>query len=115
LHEITKEAISQCHIYLKEKYDSSVVSLREIARFTRCVEFFQEYFTKKNNNENRPNSKENKKIRSIICSLYLYYYIKLTDPKVRTNFDVCLRPTSLELINKKNRRKRWKNIGANIQ
>ena len=53
LHEITKEAISQCHIYLRNVYDSSVVSLREIARFTKCVEFFLEYFTKKNKYENR--------------------------------------------------------------
>ena len=48
LHEITKEAISQCHIYLINVYDSSVVSLREISRFTKCVEFFKEYFTEKN-------------------------------------------------------------------
>ena len=101
LHEITKEAISQCHIYLRNAYDSSVVSLREISRFTKCVEFFKDYFTKKNKFENRSNDDKNNKIRSIICSLYLCYYIRLTNPIIRYNFDVSLRPILLQLINGK--------------
>ena len=101
LHEITTEAISKCHIYLRDAYDSSVVSLREIARFTKCVEFFCEYFTKKNKYKERTNNEKNNKIRSIICSLYLCYYIRLTNPLIRYNFDVSLRPVLLELINKK--------------
>ena len=39
LHEITGNAIFECHKYLKENFDPSVVSLREIARFSKCVEF----------------------------------------------------------------------------
>ena len=110
LHEITKEAISQCHIYLRKIYDSSVVSLREISRFTKCVEFFKEYFTKKNKYLKRSNDEKNNKIRSIICSLYLCYYIRLTNPTIRFNFDVSLRPILLELINNK----KIEETGANI-
>ena len=50
LHKLTTEAISKCHIFLRKIFkDPSIVSLREIARFTNCVEFFQDYFLKKNN------------------------------------------------------------------
>ena len=101
LHEITKEAISQCHIYLRNIYGSSVVSLREIARFTKCVEFFKKYFIKKNEYENRKNDDKNNKIRSIICSLYLCYYIRINNSATRNNFDVSLRPILFELINRK--------------
>ena len=48
LHELTTEAISKCHIYLREKFDPSVVSLREIARFNAFIQFFINYFSTKN-------------------------------------------------------------------
>ena len=41
--------ISESHKYLRNTYDPSVVSLREIARFAKCIEFFNDYFTKRNN------------------------------------------------------------------
>ena len=48
LHNLTTEAISKCHIFLRKTFeDPSIVSLREIVRFTKCVEFFQDYFLKK--------------------------------------------------------------------
>ena len=99
LHEITRDAISKCHIYLRETFDPSVVSLREIARFSKCIEFFMKYFTKKNNYLSRVNNDKNNKLRSIICSIYLCYYIRLTDDKKRANFEVTLRPLLLQLIN----------------
>jgi len=43
LHEATKDVIFNCHKYLKDKFDPSVVSLREISRFTKIVTFFQKY------------------------------------------------------------------------
>ena len=110
IHEITKEAISQCHIFLRSTYDSSVVSLREIARFTKCVEFFKDYFTKKNNYENNKNNVKNNKIRSIICSIYLCYYIRLMDSRIRAKFDVNIRPILFELINKKKQKEEGGNI-----
>ena len=48
LIKLTTEAISKCHIFLRKFFeDPSIVSLREIVRFTKCVEFFQDYFLKK--------------------------------------------------------------------
>ena len=101
LHEATTEAISLCHIYLRNNFDSSVVSLREITRFVKCVEFFKEYFTKKNNYTDKINNERNNKLRSIICSIYLCYYIRLIDEKKRTKFDVELRKTLFKLVNTK--------------
>jgi hypothetical protein len=47
IHEISTDIISKCHIYLKDHFDSSVVSLREIARFANFVEFFKKLFFNK--------------------------------------------------------------------
>ena len=99
LHEITKDIISHCHIYLRDTYDDSVVSLREIARFTKCIEFFQNYFRKKNKHLERLNNEKNNKLRSIICSVFLCYYIRLTDGKKRENFEIHLRGLLFKLIN----------------
>ena len=99
LHENTEEAISKCHIYLRNKFDPSVVSLREIARFTKCIEFFNEYFRIKNNYKKRDNNEKNNKLRSIICSIYLCYYVRLTNQEIRFNFESELRSTLLKLVN----------------
>jgi len=99
LHKMTTKAISKCHIYLRKTFDYSVVSLREIARFPKLVRFFQDYFEKKNKFENKNANKNNDKIRSIICSIYLCYYIRLTSDMIRRNFEVELRPIFFELIN----------------
>ena len=105
LHNITRDAISACHIYLREKFDASVVSLREIARFSKCIEFFNNYFDIKNKFKNKnskkhlENNKKNNKLRSIICSIYLCYYIRLTSQELRTEFEQKLRPILLKLIN----------------
>ena len=86
LHEMTTEAISKFHIYLRTVYDPSVVSLREISRFSKCIEFFQNYFTIKNNHLKRENNEKNNKLRSIICSIYLCYYIRLTNKISKKKF-----------------------------
>jgi energy-coupling factor transporter ATP-binding protein EcfA2 len=65
LHEITTDAISECHIYLRKIYDPSVVSLREIARFSKCIEFFKDYFKIKNESIGIENNEMNNKLRSI--------------------------------------------------
>jgi len=60
--------------------DPSIVSLREIARFKTCVELFEDYFLKKNNQSKHSIDKETEKvykIKSIICSIYLCYYLRL--------------------------------------
>ena len=98
LHEAITEVISECHKYLRKTFDPSVVSLREISRFSKCIEFFQKYFTIKNNFEQRSDNAKHNKIRSIICSTYICYYIRLTDEKKRSNFDNLLRNSLLKLI-----------------
>lgn len=54
LHEATKEVIFKYHKYLRDTFDPSVVSLREISRFSKIVRFFLNYFSHKRNcNEKR--------------------------------------------------------------
>ena len=108
LHEITRDAILESHKYLRKTYDPSVVSLREISRFSKCIEFFNKYFTIKNNYKGKKNeikkrndNPNNNKLRSIICSIYLCYYIRLTNQEVRFNFEATLRPILLKLVNSK--------------
>ena len=100
LHEITTNAILKCHKYLRSIFDDSIVSLREITRFVKCVDFFEKYFTRKNEYLKRYNNEKNNKLRSIICSIYLCYYIRLIDEK-RCYFENGLYLTLLELINNK--------------
>ena len=97
-HDITTEAISKCHKYLRKNFDDSVVSLREIVRFPKLVDFFKIYFREKNEYEGRNNNEKNNKIRSIICSIYLCYYIRLIDEFKRNNFEQDLRSTLLQLV-----------------
>ena len=99
LNKITAEAISKCHKFLRYYFDYSIVSLREIARFTKCMEFFQKYFTIKNEIEERDNNEKNNKIRSIICSVYICYYTQLKSPEIRFEFENALRPILIKLIN----------------
>ena len=68
LHDLTTEAISKCHIFLRKSFgdDPSIVSLREIARFTACVEFFEDYFLKKCDFQKKHIDKETKKLIALI-------------------------------------------------
>ena len=101
LHELTTEAISECHKFLRNYYnDPTISSLREIARFRECIEFFEDYFIKKNNeNEINDDKKILYKIKSIICSLYCCYYIKIISNEKRAEFDINLRNILIKLIN----------------
>ena len=114
LKEKTKNVISKCHEYLREAFDPSVVSLRELARFKKIFHFFIVYFKNKNEwqkEENRNKESENlnfkKKIgyqksdnlKSIIISIYLCYYIRLVDGDSRTDFDSYLKVPFKELVN----------------
>ena len=110
LHKLTGDAILECHKFLRETFDPSVVSLREISRFSKCVEFFQKYFNIKNEyeneinenkveNNNNENRKKLYKIKSIICSIYLCYYIRLIEEEKRSNFNYKLREILLSIVN----------------
>ena len=108
LYESTIELISQCHIYLRQTFNSSFASLRDISRFIKLVKFFDDYFTKKNNYESRINNARNNKLRSIICSINICYFMKLKNDKWKTNFEIILRPALFYLIN--NEKTEEKNI-----
>ena len=113
LHEMTRDAIFEFHKLLREIYDPSVVSLRDVSRFFKYVKIYQKYFAIKyeyfneqneNNHTNNENKKGNKeklqyKIKSIICSIYLCYYIKLTDEEKINNFNFQLRNILFKLVN----------------
>ena len=106
LHKLTTDAISKCHIFLRKIFkDPSIVSLREIARFRKCVEFFQDYFIYKSNkkvsskNSIDDETKKLYKIKSIICSIYLCYYIRLINEEIRGKFDSELQNTMLKIVN----------------
>ena len=69
------ESISICHNYIREIYDKSTVSLREIRRFGIFFEYFMKHF-----------NKENKKKRmkwSLNMTLYLCYYLRINDKEKR--------------------------------
>ena len=103
LLKLSTEAISKCHKFLRKYFeDPSIVSLREIVRFTKCVEFFQDYFLKKNKqskNKIDDDTKKYYKIKSIICSIYLCYYIRLINDEKRCRFDSELQNILLKIVN----------------
>ena len=103
LCDLTTKAISICHIFLRDSiyHDPSVVSLRDLSRFTKCVEFFQDYLLKKNNQIEFNLNDETKKlykIKSIICSIYICYYLRLAEEQ-RAEFEMRLQRILLEIVN----------------
>ena len=79
LENLRTEAINSiiiCHDFIKEKYEKSSVSLREIRRFGIFFEFFIKYF--------KDIESCYKKIHhSLNLTLYLCYYIRLDDKGYR--------------------------------
>ena len=104
LIEKTTNIISKCHRYIREKNDISAVSLREISRFQICCSFLKDiYYKNKNKYLGIKNSDEQlEKLKSIIISIYLCYYIRLTDERTRNNFDIEILKEFIELTNFKN-------------
>ena len=131
LKEDTRNVISKCHEYLREVFDPSVVSLREVVRFKKIYKFFMDYFKNKKKlnkkiiekNEIKEKDKKNKinesneipknnkkknktiKLKSIIISIYLNYYIRLVDGKTRSKFDGELKDFFKQLVNYEYRNK----------
>ena len=75
-NEIT-ESIEICHDFIREKYDKSSVSMREIRRFGIFFEYFLNYFK-------RFNYFTKKRMKSSLnITLYLCYYLRLNDKLYR--------------------------------
>ena len=87
------ESIEICHNYIREKYDKSSVSLREIRRFGIFFKYFILYFDNiiKKKESFKYNTLLMEKNPSIIqklksslnITLYLCYYLRLNDKKYR--------------------------------
>ena len=70
------ESINICHNFIREKYDQSSVSLREISRFSIFFEYFIKYFKKFDSSFQRIHY-------SLNISLYICYYLRLNDKGYR--------------------------------
>ena len=115
LSDLTKELISLAQNFIREKNDISSVSLREIRRFIVFYKFFIKYINirketiieqkiEEKNNENINYSKLTDyeiKLYSINLSIYLDYYLRLTDinEKNDINNEGGLRKTLCEKLN----------------
>ena len=95
LKEETKNIISECHKFLRTKFDPSTVSLREISRFSKCLNFFMDYYKKKNLFLKERGNEKIEKIKSIINSIYICYYIRLNSS--RNDFDRSLQEQFVQL------------------
>ena len=114
LKEATKNVISKCHDYLRKTFDPSVVSLREMKRFKKIYKFLIEYFENKKKVEpKKAGNEESTKLKSIIISIYLCYYIRLVDGNTRSNFDTELQKPFEELVNYKSESKNQESSNEN--
>ena len=102
LKEETKNIISKCHEYLRDAFDKSIVSLRELTRFKKIYKFFIEYFKNKNACLKNNGNPQSEKLKSIIISIYLCYYIRLVDGNLRSKFDNDLNKDFIRLVNYNN-------------
>ena len=90
---------------LELRADAIEIDRRSDDEGIRVFEFFIDYFHKKNDCiiKNKLDSKTEKlyKIKSIICSIYLCYYIRLINDDKRGKFDADpeLQKTLLEIVN----------------
>ena len=76
LHTEIVENISICHDFIREKYDKSSVSMREIRRFGIFFEYFIKYF--------KHIEDTYKKLKaSLNMTIYLCYYLRLNDKEYR--------------------------------
>ena len=76
IREEIVESISICHDFIREKYDKSSVSMREIRRFGIFFEYFIKHF--KNIDDTFKKMKA-----SLNLTLYLCYYLRLNDKEYR--------------------------------
>ena len=99
LKEETKNIISKCHEYFRDKFDKSIISLRELTRFKKIYNFFIDYFNKKDRYFNKKGNTQAEQLKSIIISIYLCYYIRLVNGGTRSNFKTELTKYFIRLVN----------------
>ena len=74
--EKIKNSIVTCHDFIRDKYDESSVSMREIRRFGLLFEYFIKNY-----------DAENKIQFSLNMALYLCYYLRINDKKHRQDLE----------------------------
>ncbi len=92
LIDLSVNAITTCQNFIREKYDISSVSLREVRRFIIFYEWFFEFLQKKKDNKEKykkfnfnsylDNEEKHQKY-SIILSIYICYYIRIFKKEYR--------------------------------
>ena len=77
LIQIIIDSIVECHDFIRDKYDKSSVSMREIRRFGIFFEYFIKYFNSSYFSDYK------KMFQSQNMTLYLCYYLRLNEKEYR--------------------------------
>ena len=95
LQEIEKEKINIinsiffCHNYLKERFDNSLISLRDIKRFIIFYDWFLKYLINESTQQNLYQNYGNKLLKDCLnLTLYICYYLRLSDMDLRKDFRI---------------------------
>ena len=83
--EKTLGSICDCHKFIRENYDESSVSLREIRRFNIFYKFFLDYLKNKSLYKEYYSETFKLLIGALNITLYLCYYLRISDKKIREN------------------------------
>ena len=83
LLEIMLKSICECHKYIRENYDASSVSLREIRRFNIFFNFFCYYLEKHSKSKELYSTTYKKLYAALNITIYLCYYLRISDKKIR--------------------------------
>ena len=81
--DLILESICECHNFVKQNCDISAVSLREIRRFNIFFYFFIDYLSNKSKFKNDYIEKSDKIFYSLNITLYLCYYIRISNKQLR--------------------------------
>ena len=83
IKNLTTDVICHCHSFIREIYDESSVSLREVRRFNIFFNYFVNYLSKESEFCNKYTSLKEKFIDSINLTTYLCYYLRLSEKDLR--------------------------------
>ena len=86
----TLESICDCHNFMRKNYDESSVSLREIRRFNIFFKFFLDYLKNKSIYKSFFEKTYNLLLGTLNITLYLCYYLRISDKKIRDNLAIIL-------------------------
>ena len=83
IKNLTTNVICHCHTFIREIYDESSVSLREVRGFNIFFKYFANYLSKDSDFRNKYSSIKEKFIDSINLTTYLCYYLRLSEKDKR--------------------------------